>query len=159
MTGDPRPSAGLGSADSESPAGATSVAPPSIDTAFGQAVWLMMNMPQYKHVFLCDLEWMLLPPILLNQYTIFRADTRVVGFAGWAYLSEEAEARLQEPNPRLAPADWKSGDRLWVVNLFAPFGHGDVLVKELQTTALAGRRFKTHQRRIGGQNTVLSFES
>jgi cytolysin-activating lysine-acyltransferase len=53
------------------------------------------------------------------------ADDRAVAFAAWAALSAEAETRLQKPNPRLAPVDWKSGDRLWLVNLFAPFGHGE----------------------------------
>jgi hemolysin-activating ACP:hemolysin acyltransferase len=43
--------------------------------------------------------------------------------AAWADLSEAVEARLPEANPRLAPIEWKSGDRLWLINLFAPFGH------------------------------------
>jgi hypothetical protein len=49
--------------------------------------------------------------------------------AFWAALSAEAETRPQELNPRLAPIDWKSGDRLWLVNLFAPFGNpGDTIL-------------------------------
>lgn len=80
---------------------------PSRDEVLGHAVWLMMNMPQYRYVFLADLEWMVLPPIVLGQYRLFRAENRIVAFAAWAYLSEAAEARLQEPNPRLAPTEWK----------------------------------------------------
>src|SRR6516225_1359244 len=87
---------------------ATAPRNPASDAVLGQVVWLMMNMPQYRHVFLADLEWMVLPPILLKQYRLFRAGDHVVAFAAWAYLSEEAEARLQGPNPRLAPAEWKS---------------------------------------------------
>jgi cytolysin-activating lysine-acyltransferase len=78
---------------------------------------------------------MVLPPIMLGQFRVFFADGRAVAFAAWASLSAEAEARLQEPNPRLAPIDWKSGDRLWLVNLFAPFGHGEAALKELRETA------------------------
>jgi cytolysin-activating lysine-acyltransferase len=118
----------------------------SPDVVLGHVVWLMLNMPAYKHLFLSDLEWMVLPPIAFNQYRIFRVDNRVVAFAAWAYLSEAAEARLQEPNPRLAPADWKSGDRLWLVNLFAPFGHQEAALKELCETVLADQRFKMHRR-------------
>jgi cytolysin-activating lysine-acyltransferase len=62
----------------------------------------MLNMPQYRHVFLANLEWMVLPPVLLNQYRLFRVGTHVVAFAAWAYLSEAAEARLQGPNPQLS---------------------------------------------------------
>ena len=120
--------------------------PVAIDAVFGQVALLMMAMPIYRHVFLTDLEWMVLPPVLLNQYRLFRAENRTVAFAAWAYLSEAAAARLQEPDPRLAPTDWKSGDRLWLVHLFAPFGHYDAALKELRETALKGVSFKIHRR-------------
>lgn len=86
----------------------------------------MMAVPAFRRVILAALEWMVRPPILLNQFRLLRADGQVVAFATWAYLSdlsEEAEARLQEPHPKLAPNDWKSGDRLWLVSSIAPFGH------------------------------------
>lgn len=124
------------------------------DAVFGQVVWLLMNIPVYRHLFLTDLEWMVLPPIMLTQYRLFKDGNRVVAFAAWAYLSEAAEARLQEPNARLAPADWRSGDRLWLVNLFAPFGHQDVALKELEQTALAGKPFRMHRRGADGKMTV-----
>ncbi|MGO8918688.1 MAG: toxin-activating lysine-acyltransferase [Stellaceae bacterium] len=129
----------------------------TVDAIVGQVVLLMMAMPAYRHVFLTDLEWMVLPPILLNQYRFFRAENRTVAFAAWACLSEAAEARLQEPNPRLAPADWKSGDRLWLVNLFAPFGHHEPALKELRETALEGRSFKMHRRGADGKVVVETF--
>ena len=127
---------------------------PQPDAVFGQVVWLMMNMPQYRHVFLADLEWMVLPPIMLGQYRLFRAENRVVAFAAWAYLSEVAEARLQEPNPRLAPAEWKGGDRLWLIDLHAPFGHREPALKELRETALKGHRFKMHRWTPQGRQVV-----
>jgi REP element-mobilizing transposase RayT len=70
----------------------------------------------------------------------------------------EAEARLQEPNPRLAPADWKSGDRLWLVSMMAPFGHAEMAVKELAETALKGQRFKMHRRRADGTASIEEIE-
>lgn len=127
---------------------------PPPDAVLGQVVWLMMNMPRYRHVFLTDLEWMVLPPILLNQYRLFRAGDHIIAFAAWAYLSEEAEKRLQEPNPRLAPADWKSGDRLWLIDLHAPFGQQELALKELTETALKGQVFKMHRWTEQGRQTV-----
>lgn len=126
-------------------------------TALGHAVWLMMKMPNYRHVFLSDLEWMLLPPILLNQYRLFNTDGKVVAFAAWAYLSEAVEKRLQEAEPRLAPAEWKSGDRLWLINLFAPFGHADAALAELRQSAFAGKSFKMHKWGRDGTRTVAAF--
>jgi cytolysin-activating lysine-acyltransferase len=125
-----------------------------VEAVFGQVVWLMMNTPQFRHVFVADLEWMVLPPILLNQYRLFRADNRTVGFAAWAYLSEAAEARLQQANPRLAPVDWKGGDRLWLIDVFAPFGHQEALLAEVRDIALAGNTFKMHRHMPDGKVTV-----
>jgi cytolysin-activating lysine-acyltransferase len=124
------------------------------ETAFGQAVWLMMNMPQFRHVFLCDLEWMVLPPIMLNQYRLLKVGNRVVAFAAWGYLSEAAEVRLQEASPRLAPVDWKSGDRLWLISVFAPFGHQEAIIADVRDGALAGRTFKLHRRTPDGKPSV-----
>jgi cytolysin-activating lysine-acyltransferase len=128
--------------------------PVTNDAAFGEAVWLMMNTPMYRHVFLADLEWMVLPPILLRQFRVFFNEGRTVAFAAWAYLSAATEARLQEPNPRLSPQDWKSGDRLWLVNMFAPFGHGEIALKELKGTALSGKNFRMHRIDKDGTRTI-----
>jgi hypothetical protein len=91
-------------ADGASSAGISPIPPASvpvsIDAAFGQAVWLMMNTPAYRYMFLSDLERMVLPPIMLGQLQVSVLDGRAVAFAAWASLSEAAEARLQEPNPR-----------------------------------------------------------
>jgi len=158
MTGNTQHSADPGNSDA-GPAntpgqGAMSpgIAPP--DAVFGQVIWLMMNMPQYRHVFLTDLEWMVLPPILLNQHRLFRVGNRVVAFAAWAYLSAAAEVRLQEPNPRLAPIDWKSGDRLWLIDLYAPFGHQELALKELRETTFKGKTFRMHRRAPDGKKMV-----
>lgn len=127
---------------------------PQSDAVLGQAVWLMMRMPQYRHVFLADLEWMVLPAILLKQYRLFHADNRVVAFAAWAYLSEAVEQRLQAPNPRLAPADWKSGDRLWLIDLHAPFGHQELALKELRATSFQDKPFKMHRWTAQGRQVI-----
>jgi cytolysin-activating lysine-acyltransferase len=124
------------------------------DAVLGHVVWLMMNMQQYRHVFLADLEWMVLPPIMLNQYRLFRIENRIVAFAAWAHLSEAVETRLQGSNPRLAPTEWKSGDRLWLIDLHAPFGHQELALKELREAALKGLSFKMHQWTKQGRQTV-----
>jgi cytolysin-activating lysine-acyltransferase len=134
----------------------------SLDAVIGHVVWLMMQTRAYRHVFLADLEWMVMPPLLLNQYHLFRDKNRIVAFAAWAYLSEEAEARLQGGNPRLTPADWKGGDRLWLIHLFDPFNGStwrqEAALAELQEkTALRGKSFKFHRRGADGAATVVTI--
>jgi cytolysin-activating lysine-acyltransferase len=154
--GEERPAAVSEAAASATPLAAATpaVTPPARDAVLGQVVWLMMQMPAYRHVFLADLEWMVMPPVLLNQFRLFRVENRIVAFAAWAYLSEAVEKRLQEPNPRLAPVDWKSGDRLWLIHLFAPFGHTEATLVDLEKTTFAGKAFKMHRTQPDGTRIV-----
>lgn len=70
-------------------------------TVVGHATWLMMQAPTHKHLFLADLEWLVLPPVILGQFRLWRRGDVPVGFASWAYLSEEAEARVRSGVRRL----------------------------------------------------------
>jgi hemolysin-activating ACP:hemolysin acyltransferase len=40
----------------------------------------------------------------------------------WASVSDEVAERLAAGTTKLRPQDWKSGDKLWVVEVIAPFG-------------------------------------
>lgn len=100
-----------------------------------------------------------MPPILLQQYQLFNVDRKIVAFAAWAYVSEEVEARLQRPHPKMAAVDWKSGDRLWMVNLFAPFGHTELARSQLRESALMGKSFKIHRRNADGTMAAATAEA
>ena len=106
--------------------------PMTVASVMGEIVWLMTQSPVHKHLFLADLEWLVMPPVLLSQYRIFRVQDRPVGVAFWAFLTEEAEARLKGGNPRLRPDEWKAGDRAWLIDLVAPFGKPEVMLKDLK---------------------------
>ena len=114
----------------------------TVSGVFGEIVWLLTQSPVHKNLFLSDMEWLVMTPILLQQFRVFHAHGRPVGVAFWGYLSEEGEQRLQSGGGRLAPADWKAGDRLWLVEIVAPFGGANEMVKDLSETALKGKKFK-----------------
>src|SRR5690348_9304001 len=90
----------------------TPSAPPrTVSHMFGEMVWVMTQSPIHKHFPIGDLEWMIMPALLAEQYRVFRDGDRPVGVAFWAFLSEEAEKRMMEnPRARLRPDEWKSGD-------------------------------------------------
>jgi hypothetical protein len=46
--------------------------------------------------------------------------TYAAGVVLWVFVDDEVEARLVSGNARLRPQDWKSGDRLWIVEAVAP---------------------------------------
>ena len=43
---------------------------------------------------------------------------------------------------KLRPQDWKSGDKLWVVEVIAPFGGAEDMVKDLKTHVFPTREVK-----------------
>jgi cytolysin-activating lysine-acyltransferase len=42
----------------------------------------------------------------------------------------------------MRPQDWKSGDRLWVVEVFAPFGGADAMVADLKAKVFPDRELR-----------------
>ncbi len=55
----------------------------------------------------------------------------------WAWLSAEVETAYVH-NPRsLHPKAWKSGSRLWLLDLIAPYGDAKHIVSDLRTTIFA----------------------
>lgn len=111
--------------------------------AFGEAVWLMSQMPSHKHMFLSDLEWLIQPPISHQQIRLFREKGLPVAFVTWALLDEEVEQRVIGGNIRLKPGDWKSGDRPWIMDIVCPFGGVQKVLDEVKKTVFPNRTVKT----------------
>lgn len=108
----------------------------------GPIMWLYMHTPTYKHLFMADIEWLVLPPLILNQFKLYLKDEAPVAYASWAFVSEDVEKRLATGQLRLGPGDWKSGDRLWLIDLVAPFGGAQEILKDLREVVFPGRNIK-----------------
>ena len=50
----------------------TSGATRTIGSMMGEIVWLMSQSQTHKFLSLADLEWLLMPPIILGQYKLFK---------------------------------------------------------------------------------------
>jgi cytolysin-activating lysine-acyltransferase len=119
-------------------------APRTVAEALGQIVWLLSQSPLHKELKIKDLEWSFMPPVIAQQFRIFTfgplpgsdkldkaafaasgltqegIEHMPLGVAIWAKLSADAEAKL-ENGERLMLPEWTSGDRVWLVELIAPF--------------------------------------
>ena len=114
----------------------------AVAAALGEIAWLLSQSPNHRHaLFLGDLEWLVMPPLMQGQYRLFYAQKRPVGVALWAFVSEEVEQRLAGGG-RLGSNDWRSGDRVWLVEIVAPFGNQEKMLEDLRKTALADRKFR-----------------
>ena len=56
---------------------------------------------------------------------------------------------LRSSDTRLRPQDWKSGERLWVVEVIASFGGAEEMVKDLKAKVFPQRELKF--RAVGAQ--------
>ncbi|PQA87546.1 toxin-activating lysine-acyltransferase [Hyphococcus luteus] len=161
---------GAGAIDREKTASASGAAKPTVSHMLGEITWLMSQSPTHKHFAIGDLEWLVMPAILLEQFRVFHGEKQPVGFALWAQFSEEAEARFKAQveagqGARLRPQEWKSGDRLWLVDLVAPQATPEnklveAMLADLVQNVFGQRKFKFHvtdpatgnrtEREIGG---------
>ena len=159
-------------ADSSSQFQAPPAAPPpgtprTVAEALGQIVWLLSQSPVHRELKIKDLEWSFMPAILYEQFRVFRfgplptpdggtldpaafaklglsqegLEQMPLGVAIWAKLSVEAEARL-EKGEKLKAEDWRSGDRVWLVELISPFASAENKLSEAMLLDLMQGPFK-----------------
>lgn len=123
----------------------------------GDALWLMSQSPAHKHLFLADMDWLVMPAILTKQFRLFKVGDRPYAFVSWASLSDEVATRVTGGNPRLSPSEWKCGDQPWLIDLVAPFGGAEGVLKELKAKVFPDRPLMT-ARRDGDEVKVGEIE-
>jgi cytolysin-activating lysine-acyltransferase len=96
--------------------------PKTVAQVLGEITWLMTQSPRHKAIPLGDLEWLLMPAILLRQFRIFYKGEQPVGVALWALADDLVARRIDAGDKRLAAVEWKSGSNMRIVELVAPFG-------------------------------------
>jgi cytolysin-activating lysine-acyltransferase len=114
----------------------------TLATVLGEIVWLMSQSQTHKQFFINDLEWLVMTPALLQQYRLYYASDRPMGVLFWGFVDEEVEKRLVTGSAKLRPQDWKSGDKLWIVDIVAPFGGTEEMIKDLKLKVFPDRPLK-----------------
>jgi cytolysin-activating lysine-acyltransferase len=100
----------------------TDAPPKTVSQVLGEIIWLMTQSPRHKTTPLGDLEWLVMPALLLRQFRIFYKGEQPVGVALWALADDLVAKRIDANNTRLTAVEWKSGSNLRIVELVAPFG-------------------------------------
>lgn len=129
--------------------------------AFAKIVSLMMHSPAHSHLHISDLTWLVVPPLLVEQFAIVEAVPQggvlpsPYAVALWARVSPDVDRRLSEDKAlpvRLAAEEWQSGDILWIIDAV---GHPDIVpafLEELVATHFPGQHPK--MRVIGKQGVA-----
>lgn len=106
----------------------------------GPALWLYARDPVKKFMFLCDTDWAVLPPIVLDQCRLYTKAGLPYAFVTWAFVNDAVDARLRSFEPKIAPHEWKSGEHVWIVDAVAPFGQMEETLEELRETMFRGKK-------------------
>lgn len=110
----------------------------------GSAVWLWMHSASHRDLPLHTLNALLLPALKQRQFIFASEAGRPVFYLSWANLSAEAEQRYLQHHPVQMPEqDWNSGDRMWILDWVAPFGHTRAMTRVLQQKLFARRWMRT----------------
>jgi cytolysin-activating lysine-acyltransferase len=104
----------------------------------GAMTWLWLHAPGHRDLPVQALARFALPPITRGQFILVTEQqpgaTVPVAYATWALLDAGAESRyIADPAHGLQPEDWACGDRPWMIDWFAPFGHSRALVGHART--------------------------
>lgn len=130
----------------------------TVGAALGEIAWLLSQSGAHRHsLFLGDLEWLVMPPLARGQYRLFYAEGKPIGVALWGFVSETVEQRLSAGG-RLGAHEWRSGDRVWLVELVAPFGQQEAMLEDLRSTALADRRFRFLRTNAQGRRETVTLD-
>lgn len=129
-------------------------APPTVSHMLGEMTWLLTQSPLHKALAIGDLEWLVMPALIHQQFYLFRDGQQPVGLAMWAKCTPSAVAKLEggmiEPENRLTLEEWTNGDQIWLVDLIAPFAtienkQREIMIADLISGPLKGKEFHFHQ--------------
>lgn len=131
-----------------------------ISGAFGEIVGVLMRAPQYRHTFLSDLEWLVLPPLVTGQFALAEARQKESGLTMpiavllWASVSDDVDARLSSNlggQLRLKPNEWTSGANAWLIEAVGDPRAVKALVDQTLAGPLKGRGLKVVTRGADGK--------
>lgn len=118
---------------------------------FGAMVTVLKQSPHYSKHSLADLDWLVGPAIVLNQFIIVEAGkkdegvTRPVGLVTWAKVSPEVDARLSktpQASIQLKGEEYNSGDIYWVLMAVGPQQILGPTLRTLQEKSFGNKPYK-----------------
>lgn len=106
----------------------------------GPALWLYARDPLRRFTFMADIDWLLLPPVVLDQCRLYTKNEIPFAFFTWAKASPDVDQRLRSGIQRIAPHEWQAGEHIWLIDTIAPFGQLEEMIAELHKTQFPGQK-------------------
>lgn len=104
-----------------------------IDKALADVVKLAIQSPKYRHLFISDLGWRVIPALMLGYCQFMRGKSnQLVAFVSWAKVNAAVLKRMQHPATfRMQEADWNSGSEIRIVDVISAVGQEEEIAKEV----------------------------
>jgi len=81
----------------------------------------------------------------LGQFQLFHQDNMPIGYASWAFVNSDVDARLSLGEMDLAPKEWRCGNSPWLVDLITPYGNGKQMLEAIKKTTFPSAKVKALQ--------------
>lgn len=121
---------------------------PNFDADFLSVVNLSRDSAVHNNFDYLDVTTNFAMPLLMNSYILYLENNVARGYLSWALFDEENERTFFNDRKLVTnPKAVLSGDRMWVIDLIAPYGH----VKQTVKTATA------HLKSIGIDRAKMKF--
>jgi cytolysin-activating lysine-acyltransferase len=123
----------------------------------GPALWLFARDQRLRFTFIGDLDWRLLPPLVLDQCRLYSKADMPWAFATWAFVNEVVDQRLRVNPTAIGPHEWKCGTKPWLIDVVAPFGDAETVATEAATLCGFGQAVSAWLPAPGGEPTLRTL--
>jgi cytolysin-activating lysine-acyltransferase len=125
----------------------------------GPVTWLMMQQSGTRHTLISELEWRVMPALVLEQAKLYMREHAPLAFVTWAKLSPAVVERYITSPHHLMAADWNSGGQVWIIDLFTPFGGASEVMADLREKVFPGQAIHQLVPNAEGQAKTLTWPS
>lgn len=131
----------------------------TVSGVLGEIVWLMTQSDSHKRLFIGELEWYIMEPMMLSQFRIYRKDKRPIGVVIWAKVDDEVHQRLQSGNTRLRGKEWHNGNHAWIIDVISPFGEPTLLVNDMAKSVFSNQSYHYLQTDQNGVQKMITINA
>lgn len=128
----------------------------AMESSFGAASFLAGKSESHKFLFAQDFDWLIVPPVGLRQFKIFRQQKNnlPIAFVSWALINEEVEQRILSGNRKLAPKEWNSGKKAYLIDIISPFLNQRQVLEKLAETEFKDKELSLTKASKDGKGLV-----
>lgn len=124
----------------------------------GPVMWLYARDPQRRFTFVADMDWRLLPPLVLEQCKVYTRQELPWAFFSWAFVSPEVDQRMRSASPTIAPHEWQSGSLAWLIDVVMPFGEDPALIQEIVQQFAKGKKVSAWLTSASGHASLHEYQ-